>query len=149
MLDFRTERIRYNIKLGYFDGLRFLDKHLGVRYYVKRPTYKEFVNFIENLNYNTFISWAEILDIKGTKQNIFSKLIEVVTEELDLPWNLSKEDVFIAMMEEFAIEFGLEKFKIYKLEEFFLELGKIWKDELVTKHNKIFRLANAVIFNMV
>ena len=149
LLDFRTERIRYNIKLGYFDGLRFLDKHLGVRYYVKRPTYKEFVNFIENLNYNTFISWAEILDIKGTKQNIFSKLIEVVTEELDLPWNLSKEDVFIAMMEEFAIEFGLEKFKIYKLEEFFLELGKIWKDELVTKHNKTFRLANAVILNMM
>ncbi len=148
LLDFRTDRIRYNINLGYFDALRFLDKHLGVRYYVERPSYKEFVNFVENLSYNTFISWAEILDIKGTKQNIFSKLIEVVTEELDLPWNLSKEDVFIAMMEEFAVEFGLEKFRIYKLEEFFIELQKVWNENVVTKYNKTFSLANAVIHNM-
>ena len=53
------------------------------------------------------------------------------------------------MMEEFAIEFGLEKFKIYKLEEFFLELGKVWKDDLIMKRNKTFNLANAVIINMV
>ena len=121
---------------------------MGVRYYVERPSYKEFVNFVENLSYNTFISWAEILDIKGTKQNIFSKLVEVVTEELDLPWNLSKEDVFIAMMEEFAVEFGLEKFRIYKLEEFFIELQKVWNENVVTKYNKTFSLANAVIHNM-
>ncbi len=148
LLDFRTEKIRYNIKLGYFDGLRYLDKHLGVRYYVERPSYKDFINFVENLSYNTFISWAEILDIKGTKQSIFSKLIEVVTEELGLAWNLSKEDVFIAMMEEFAMEFGLEKFKIYKLEEFFAELKNIWQENVITKHNKAFSLANAVIQNL-
>lgn len=147
LLDFRTDRIRYNIQLGYYDGLRFLDNLMGVRYFINRPSYKDFINFVENLNYNTFIEWARILDTKGTKQHIFSKLVETVTEELDLPWNLTKEDVFIAMIEQFASHFGLEKFKIYSINEFFNEVQKIWDYDYVTRYNKSYLLANAIIKN--
>lgn len=147
LLDFRTDKIRYNIQLGYYDGLRFLDNLMGVRYYINRPSYKDFINFVENLNYNTFIEWARILDTKGTKQHIFSKLVETVTEELDLPWNLTKEDVFIAMIEQFASHFGLEKFKIYSINEFFNEAQKIWDYDYVTRYNKSYLLANAIIKN--
>ena len=147
LLDFRTDKIRYNIQLGYYDGLRFLDNLMGVRYYINRPSYKDFINFVENLNYNTFIEWARILDTKGTKQHIFSKLIETVTEELDLPWNLTKDDVFIAMIEQFASHFGLEKFKIYSINEFFNEVQKIWDYDYVTRYNKSYLLANAIIKN--
>ena len=147
LLDFRTDRIRYNIQLGYYDGLRFLDNLMGVKYYINRPSYKDFINFVENLNYNTFIEWARILDTKGTKQHIFSKLVETVTEELDLPWNLTKDDVFIAMIEQFASHFGLEKFKIYSINEFFNEVQKIWNYDYVTRYNKSYLLANAIIKN--
>ncbi|MBQ4072754.1 MAG: patatin-like phospholipase family protein [Clostridia bacterium] len=147
LLDFRTDKIRYNIQLGYYDGLRFLDNLMGVRYYINRPSYKDFINFVENLNYNTFIEWARILDTKGTKQHIFSKLVETVTEELDLPWNLTKDDVFIAMIEQFASHFGLEKFKIYSINEFFNEVQKIWDYDYVTRYNKSYLLANAIIKN--
>ena len=147
LLDFRTDKIRYNIQLGYYDGLRFLDNLMGVRYYINRPSYKDFINFVENLNYNTFIEWARILDTKGTKQHIFSKLVETVTEELDLPWNLTKDDVFIAMIEQFASHFGLEKFKIYSINEFFNEVQKIWNYDYVTRYNKSYLLANAIIKN--
>ena len=147
LLDFRTDKIRYNIQLGYYDGLRFLDNLMGVKYYINRPSYKDFINFVENLNYNTFIEWARILDTKGTKQHIFSKLVETVTEELDLPWNLTKEDVFIAMIEQFASHFGLEKFKIYNINEFFNEVQKIWDYDYVTRYNKSYLLANAIIKN--
>ena len=147
LLDFRTDRIRYNIQLGYYDGLRFLDNLMGVKYYINRPSYKDFINFVENLNYNTFIEWARILDTKGTKQHIFSKLVETVTEELDLPWNLTKEDVFIAMIEQFASHFGLEKFKIYSINEFFNEVQKIWNYDYDTRYNKSYLLANAIIKN--
>ncbi len=147
LLDFRTDKIRYNIQLGYYDGLRFLDNLMGVKYYINRPSYKDFINFVENLNYNTFIEWARILDTKGTKQHIFSKLVETVTEELDLPWNLTKEDVFIAMIEQFASHFGLEKFKIYSINEFFNEVQKIWNYDYVTRYNKSYLLANAIIKN--
>ena len=147
LLDFRTDRIRYNIQLGCYDGLRFLDNLMGVRYYINRPSYKDFINFVENLNYNTFIEWARILDTKGTKQHIFSKLVETVTEELDLPWNLTKDDVFIAMIEQFASHFGLEKFKIYSINEFFNEVQKIWNYDYDTRYNKSYLLANAIIKN--
>ena len=147
LLDFRTDKIRYNIQLGYYDGLRFLDNLMGVKYYINRPSYKDFINFVENLNYNTFFEWARILDTKGTKQHIFSKLVETVTEELDLPWNLTKEDVFIAMIEQFASHFGLEKFKIYSINEFFNEVQKIWDYDYVTRYNKSYLLANAIIKN--
>ena len=120
---------------------------MGVRYYINRPSYKDFINFVENLNYNTFIEWARILDTKGTKQHIFSKLVETVTEELDLPWNLTKDDVFIAMIEQFASHFGLEKFKIYSINEFFNEVQKIWDYDYVTRYNKSYLLANAIIKN--
>lgn len=147
LLDFRTDKIRYNIQLGYYDGLRFLDNLMGVKYYINRPSYKDFINFVENLNYNTFIEWARILDTKGTKQHIFSKLVETVTEELDLPWNLTKDDVFIAMIEQFASHFGLEKFKIYSINEFFNEVQKIWNYDYDTRYNKSYLLANAIIKN--
>ena len=145
LLDFRTDRIRYNIKLGYYDGLRFLKNLLGVKYYITRPTYKEFVNFYENINYKVFQKWGEILEIKGTKQNIYSKLIECVTTEFNLPWNLNKEDVFVAMIEEFSKDFGLEKFKIYSLSEFIAESKRLWKYKQETKYPISYQLASALI----
>lgn len=145
LLDFRTDRIRYNIKLGYYDGLRFLENLMGVKYYITRLSYKEFVNFYENINYKVFMRWADILEVKGNKQNIYSKLIERVTSEFDLPWNLDKEDVFVAMIEEFSKEFGLEKFKIYSLDEFILESKKIWRKDFETRYTVAFELASALI----
>lgn len=145
LLDFRTDRVRYNIELGYYDGLRFLEGHIGVKYYVKRPSYREFVNFIENLNYNTFIEWSNILDIQGTKQNIFSKLVEVVTEDLDLPWYIDKEDVFIAMFENLATELSVPKFRIYEINEFFTCIKEAWRELPLLKHNKAYELAKTLI----
>lgn len=145
LLDFRTDKVRYNMQLGYYDGLRYIDNLLGISYYIKRPSYKEFLNFVENLSYNTFVEWAQILDTKGTKQSIFSKLIEVVTSELDLPWTISKEDIFVGLLEQFAVKFGLEKFKIYELSEFFEEVRKVWDYDYITKYTKTYSLANAIM----
>lgn len=146
-LDFRTENIRYNMKLGYYDGLRFIDKHFGVQYYIKRISYKEFINFTENLSNKTFVEWSEILDVKGNKQNIYSRLIEAVTTEFNLAWNLDKEDVFVAMIEEFAKEFGLEKFKIYEVDEFIGEAKRIWKWNIETQYPISYALASSLIKN--
>lgn len=145
LLDFRTDRIRYNIQLGYYDGLRYTDNLLGLKYYIRRPSYKDFINFIESLSFHTYAEWSELLDTKGNKQSIFSKLVEKVTEELDLPWDLSKEDVFIAMIEKFASELSLEKFKIYDLGEFFNKVKESWKYTSFTRYDKTFLLADAVM----
>ena len=145
LLDFRTDRIRYNIQLGYYDGLRYTDNLLGLKYYIRRPSYKDFINFIESLSFHTYAEWSELLDTKGNKQSIFSKLVETVTEELDLPWDLSKEDVFIAMIEKFASELNLEKFKIYDLGEFFNKVKESWKYTSFTRYDKTFLLVDAVM----
>ena len=145
LLDFRTDRIRYNIQLGYYDGLRYTDNLLGLKYYIRRPSYKDFINFIESLSFHTYAEWSELLDTKGNKQSIFSKLVEKVTEELDLPWDLSKEDVFIAMIEKFASELSLEKFKIYDLGEFFNKVKESWKYTSFTRYDKTFLLVDAVM----
>lgn len=145
ILDFRTNTIRYNINLGYYDALRFIKGLMGVRYYIEKMSYKNFVNFYENLNYRIFNKWAKILDVKGTKQNIYSKLIECVTTEFNLPWNLNKEDVFIGMIEEFSARFGLEKFKIYSLDEFITESKKVWSSNIETQYPVSFELANTLM----
>ncbi len=145
LLDFRTDRIRYNIQLGYYDGLRYTDNLLGLKYYIRRPSYKDFINFIESLSFHTYAEWSELLNTKGNKQSIFSKLVETVTEELDLPWDLSKEDVFIAMIEKFASELSLEKFKIYDLGEFFNKVKESWKYTSFTRYDKTFLLVDAVM----
>ena len=85
------------------------------------------------------------MEIKGTKQNIYSKLIECVTTEFNLPWNLNKEDVFVAMIEEFSKDFGLEKFKIYSLSEFIAESKRLWKYKQETKYPISYQLASALI----
>ncbi len=147
LLDFRTETIRYNINLGYYDALRFLDNHMGNKYYVKRLSPTEFINFTENLNYYVFSGWAHILGAKGTKQNIYSKLIEQVTDELGLPWNLEKEQVFLAMIEQFAYEFGVEKFEIYDLNTFINQLRLRWKQEYDGKYQLCYSLVKVLLEN--
>ncbi len=145
LLDFRTETIRNTIKLGYFDAQRFLDKHYGIQYYIRRLSYAEFVNFTENFSHNTFIDWSKVLKSNGTKQNIYAKMIETVTNELDLPWSTNKEDVFIAMLEVFAKQFGLEKYKIYDVNDFILELKKIWKWDADSQNTQTYKLASSLI----
>ena len=145
LLDFRTETIRRNIKLGYYDGLRFLDNLIGTKFYIKRLSQKEFINFTENLNYYVFSGWAKILGVNGNKQNIYSKLIESVTEDLELPWNLEKEEVFIAMIEEFAKEFGVEKFEIYDIDTFIKKTKSVWKWSYDGKYRLSYSLVSMLL----
>ncbi len=147
LLDFRTDTVRDAIKLGYFDAQRFLYDHYGIKYYIKRLSYGDFINFTENLNYKIFNDWAYLLKTNGTKQNIYAKLIDVITTELDLPWSLSKENVFIGMLEYFANIFKLEKYKIYDIGEFLIALKSVWDWNYDSQFPLLYKLTSSLIMH--
>ena len=149
LLDFRTERIRENIRLGYFDALRYTDRLLGVKYYVKPLSRAESINFIENLGHNVYVEWAKILGVTGTRQELLSRAIEAVTYELGLNWNLEKVDVIIAILESVALDLNLEKFKIYSLDEFIKAIIENWRADYKPKHELSYSLVKILIENYV
>ena len=149
LLDFRTERIRENIRLGYFDALRYTDRLLGVKYYVKPLSRAEGINFIENLGHNVYVEWAKILGVTGTRQELLSRAIEAVTYELGLNWNLEKVDVIIAILESVALDLNLEKFKIYSLDEFIKAIIENWRADYKPKHELSYSLVKILIENYV
>ena len=149
LLDFRTERIRENIRLGYFDALRYTDRLLGVKYYVKPLSRTEGINFIENLGHKVYVEWAKILGVTGTRQELLSRAIEAVTYELGLNWNLEKVDVIIAILESVALDLNLEKFKIYSLDEFIKAIIENWRADYKPKHELSYSLVKILIENYV
>lgn len=149
LLDFRTERIRDNIQLGYFDALRYTDKLLGVKYYVKPLSRSESVNFIENLGHKVYVEWAKVLGVTGTRQELLSRAIEAVTDEQNLSWNLEKVDVIIATLESVASSMNIEKFKIYTLDEFIKTIASKWNTNHSPKYEISYNLVKILIENYV
>jgi len=87
-----------NIKLGYYDGMRFINGYIGKRFYIDGD--------FEELKKAFFSSGYEKIDLR---------LIEDIGKKNPLN---SEEDNFIEYLEEYAAYFGMEKYYVYKSREF-------------------------------
>ena len=145
-LDFRKEKIAHNIKLGYYDALRFTDKLIGMKYYIRPKTYAESINYLEHFDNECYEALSNILDAQGTRRELMARAARVASEELGLASDVTAVEAVVAMFEYAAELYGVEKFRIYGAEEFVSALAVRWTREIPdVKYPKVYEIVKALI----
>lgn len=138
ILNFKTNRIRKNLDLGYYDTLRVLNNLKGKRYYLdfnKKEDY--YIKYLMDLTEETLIDICNILGIKEkpSKRLLFEVIIPRLVELLDLDKDSNYEDIIISLFETLANTYKIKKFKIYNFDDFNKEIINMKKNNKI-KDNK-------------
>lgn len=154
VLDFRKERARNNLNLGYFDALKVIGELKGRRYYIK-PLNDDnyFIKYFTDLSDDTISKMSVLFGIeKGTgKRVLFEHIIPKIADILEVRSNASYEDISIALIEHVAETCEVERFKVYSIEELFSEIAGKYvpvKDDFI-KEIPGFLRGNELITKMV
>lgn len=125
ILDFNKNQSQRNLKLGYYDALRVFKSLKGRKYYLE-PTHNEdiFLNYLLAPGEEAILKLGESLGLKGVpyRRLLFEHIIPKLTVLLDLKRESTYEDIVIAILELFAEESAIERFKIYRLNVFMQDI---------------------------
>ncbi|MFW6306809.1 MAG: patatin-like phospholipase family protein [Bacillota bacterium] len=157
ILEFEQERIRNNIKLGYYDTLKFFKDLKGKRYYIEiedsESSKDRYVDFFLNINQGQLELLTEILDAKNLKgkRMLFEKIIPKLAVLLDVDKECDYEDIVLGLMEYAAEKLDIERFKIYKFDDFVREISdkQKRKEDLETSNIPGFVLHNDLLSRAV
>ena len=120
-----SKSVANNIKLGYYDALRFIKKYKGNKYYIEGDAgfYKKIFKLLNNDETESICKLYKI-----PYANFPYSFIQKESEENG--WaNLQDDEFILYFLEIFAKFYGVDKYKIYSPEQFL--------DELILKSNAI------------
>lgn len=126
-LDLRNKNILENLKLGYYDAIRYLDKLRGEKYYFTNVNSSYIYNLIESQSPEFFIELSNLFNEKGNKKALTGRLFKEMKGFLKSDKALEDADVFLKTLEILTDEKKIEKFKIYTIESFLKEMQISYK----------------------
>ncbi len=153
-LDFNRDRAEGYIKLGYYDAMKVFKKLKGYKYYIT-PFEGNFINKLVDfyneyneklINIGKFLGYGDIC----CDRMFFEKVLPRLETVLDMRGKNDYQDICIRFFENVAERYEVERFKIYKAEEFYkLVIDKFRENPTVfiknvpnfVKHNRILSLA--------
>lgn len=121
-LDFNRERAEEYINLGYYDAMKVFKKLKGFKYYCI-PFEGNFINILTDFynkykerlcNIGRFLGYEDVCE----DRMFFEKIIPRLESILDMKGKNDYQDICIRFFERIAEKYGVERFKIYKAEEF-------------------------------
>lgn len=120
ILDFSSKRAIRNINLGYYDTLRLFKGLKGRKYYIK-PLNDDnyFIKYFAGLSDEKIGKVCAIFGVEthSSKRVLFEHIIPKTADLLNVSPMASYEDISIALIESFAENCGVERFKIYEIRE--------------------------------
>ncbi len=119
-LEFNRDRVKYNIRLGYYDTLRVFKNLLGKRYYIEDFQGEEdFLKVLLSLTNEDIFSLGEILNIsiKNPRRGLFENIIPKIAGYLDLDRSSGYRDIGLGLLEIKAEALGINRFRLYKFTE--------------------------------
>lgn len=135
-LDFSNARCNFNLKLGYFDGRRYVNGYAGKRFYVNLQGGDAEMRFFFKLPEGCYRNLKNLFGVEGDRNAVIEKIFEVIRRETGAPKSTSRFDLFLAEIEPYAAAMGVEKFKIYSPSDFieaivsrYAQTGKIQLDK--------------------
>jgi len=131
ILDFSTERARKNLKLGYFDAVRIMKGLKGRKFYVKNLNGEEFfLNYLMSLSDKKIARVANLfgIDRKAGKRLLFENIVPMTAEILNISGDTTYEELSLGLLENLAESVGVERFRIYNIEEFISEIAEKYKN---------------------
>ena len=127
ILDFNTERIRKNLKLGYFDAMRTVKGLKGRKYYIMNEAGEDFfLEYFLRIDNERIMRMAMVCDIdrKAGKRLLFEQILPRIAEILGVPIDDTYEELSLALLEKIAESLNIERFKIYEIREFLSIIDK-------------------------
>ncbi len=141
-IDLYAKSIQYNIKLGYYDAVRFIKKQKGFYYYLEEDV-PFFYPLLSEMNHEERERIRKIFAISQNKVFLDTLLQKIKPKKRE---NMSEEDIITFFLEEYAKKGGVEKFTLYTPQTFLHEIflryeqeeptPKQWAEFLIDKKNK-------------
>lgn len=130
ILDFTGERARKNLFLGYYDAIKAFKNLKGRQYYIK-PFNDDsyFLKYLFELSDDKIYRISNLFGIEKVtgKRALFEHIIPKTAGLLGISDSASYEDISIAIIEHVAETCGIERFKIYSIEELLAEISRLYK----------------------
>ena len=121
LLVFSPENSRFNIKLGYYDGMRAIKGLQGRQYYVNVQNRDALYRPIMSMTDKHIEQLEEILEPAKLpfKRSLFEHIIPQLGAYLKLDKDFDYPDFVIALLEYAAKQREIERFALYTYDEFF------------------------------
>lgn len=149
ILDFDREVARKNLKLGYYDGLKALKGLKGYKYYIESKKDEDyFIDIFLNTEENKIIEIGEILGIGDIpyRRALFEHIIPRISDVLGLKKENTYEEIAISFLEELAIIYNIERFKVYNYDDFLNIVKKEHRNRELEEKNIFYKIVNKVDF---
>lgn len=119
VLDFDNELINYNLKLGYFDACKTLDRLAGRKYYVRTQDRNAFMARLLSLPDQVKLRLAELYGQRGADPDraLLDEVLPRAASAMGLAGKPGYQEIVAALLETLAKEKGLERFNIYDMDE--------------------------------
>jgi NTE family protein len=120
MLNFDQQNARKNIKMGYYDTLRYFKELAGDKYYLNiKENESYFIDYLLSLDREIIkkllkqLSLAEEPYLRSFFENLIPKLVNL----LEIDYQSSYTVIVIRLLEELAASLNIDRYKIYSFEE--------------------------------
>jgi len=137
ILDFDRERMRYNLKLGYYDTLRVFSKLSGEKYYFDTNDIsnidKYTIDFFLNFDSKKIKRIAQMMNIQDTNgyRVIFEIFIPFLARLFNLESKYNYQDILFSLLEYAGNKYKIERFEIYQLDKFIDKIERrVQKDKI-------------------
>lgn len=140
MLNFDQKNARRNIKMGYYDTMRYFKNLLGNKYYITNPKNSEyFLKFLVNTDEKSIISLLNKFSIsfKDPYRAFFEKLIPKLNNLIDTDKDCSYAEIIVYLLEKLAEEIDINRFKIYSFDELHKKLKVDYNNKKKSSRHKL------------
>ena len=130
ILNFDSKNLNEQIVLGYYDGIKLIKSLDGIRFYFEKFDEKEIYDYIDTSKIELMLDIIKKCNVKLKKgKNIVDIFMDKCILSLGKKTknrfvNLALKEAFLSILEEIAMLNNIERFKIYKLGDFILEVKK-------------------------
>lgn len=136
MLNFDQKNARKNIKMGYYDTMKFFKNLAGNKYYLNiKKDESFFINYLLNLDKKNIkrllkqLSFAEEPYLRSFFENLIPKLVNL----LEIDYKSNYTIIVVRLLEELAAYLKIDRYKIYTFDE----LLKIVRENYQKKDKKL------------
>lgn len=119
-LDCDTNRTRYNLNLGYYDGLKALEGLKGDKYYIKPDTDKDYyLNYLLKIKEEDINKLQDILKLPRMpyRRSLFESIIPRLYSIISMDEDHDYEDLIIHLLETKAGKLEIDRFRVYSFKE--------------------------------
>ncbi|HOQ08521.1 MAG TPA: patatin-like phospholipase family protein [Syntrophomonadaceae bacterium] len=125
ILQFSPERARTNLKMGYYDALKTMHQLKGFRFYIHPWNKDYFLDCFLALDAELVRDLGRLMGFRGGshRRMLFEQILPRYCQLLEITRQSDYEEIGLRLLEEIAERCGVERFRIYHLDEFLDIIG--------------------------